>query len=152
MSLWLSQFFMPRSRAISANRAMPSGRPKMHNNNSLGRSLLLAAVVAAGVAAAWCAAIFWSGSLLSRAIHPADVHEQLYTDIDGEPVIVRTSRNSNATESAVSLTGEPRKVSTQDLLYPLYDYEYATAGRGWHQRLKSTNDGGLPAVYWYLLH
>jgi hypothetical protein len=124
----------------------------MTNNNSLARSLLLAGVVAAGVAAAWCAVVLWSGSLLSRTMQTAEVHEQLYTDADGEPVIVRTSRSSNATESAVSLTGEARKVTAQELLHPLYSYEYGRIGGGWQQRIRSANDGGLPATYWYIVH
>jgi hypothetical protein len=129
----------------------------MSNTNSLARTLLVTAFIALGITGAWGTISAWLQSLVQRALQSGIVYEQLYTSADGEPVIVRMSRDARATEQVLSLDGEPQQVTTQDLLYPHYTYSleqspYLMQRADWSVRLASATDAGVPPVYWYVVH
>jgi hypothetical protein len=129
----------------------------MSNTNSLARTLLVTAFVAIGIAGAWGTMSGWLQGLVQQALQSGNVYEQLYTSADGEPVIVRMSRDARATEQVLSLDGQPKQVTTQDLLYPHYTYSrerspYVMQRGDWSVRMASANDQGVPPVYWYVVH
>src|SRR5262245_55612711 len=129
----------------------------MTKSTPMGRLLLITAVVAVGIAAAWGTVAIWAVAMVERAMQSSNVYEQIYTSVDGEPVIVRMSRDARATERVLTLSGEPKQVSSQDLLYPHYVYghdlpQFAGQGLDWVSRLVATTDGGVPPIYWYLVH
>jgi hypothetical protein len=127
----------------------------MSKSASLGGTLLLAATVAFGIATAWCVAVGWIVMVVERSMQQRDIYEQLLVGPDGEPVISRTSYSSGASE-VVTLSGEPSRTTSQDLLYPQHIMKreqldwYDSAN--WSYRLAGINDGGAPAVFWYLVH
>lgn len=124
----------------------------------LSRSLLICAVVTLGIAAAWAMVAAWTISTAGRMLEVQEPYENIYTSVSGEPVIVRTSRgNTQTTENILSLSGEPAKVTSQDLLHPqtidVPGRRYGMPTRlDWQSRLASANDGGIPPVYWYMIH
>jgi hypothetical protein len=129
----------------------------MKRSMPLSWALIITAVVAIGIAAAWGAGSAWILAFVHQARGTGDAYENIYTSVDGEPVIVRMTRNSQATERVLTLTGEEKKLTTQDLLHPQYVYGaqtpiwMQTAG-DWVSRIVASNDGGVPPVYWYLIH
>src|SRR5262245_45611637 len=90
----------------------------MNKTLPLGLGLLITGVVATGVAAAWFMVAMWVSEMAGRVTQRRDAYENIYTTVTGEPVIVRTSQgNTQTTEKIVSLSGEPVKVRSQDLLH-----------------------------------
>jgi hypothetical protein len=136
----------------------PARGNAMNKTLPLSRSLLITSLVAMGIAAAWFMVAAWLISTVLRAMQGRDSYENIHVTITGEPVIVRTSQgNSQTTEKILSLSGEPVKVKSQDLLYP-QAIEAANRTRairqrpGWQSRLVEANDGGIPPIYWYMIH
>jgi hypothetical protein len=128
----------------------------MTNTISLGWRLLLSLIVAIGIAVAWGFVMVWLGGLIDNATAASDSYEQFYVTVDGEPVILRMSARASAQEQVLTLAGQPKQVSSQDLLHASY-VPGPDTGRGWGEppwanRIASANDGGAPATYWYLVH
>jgi hypothetical protein len=129
----------------------------MPNTIRLGRTLLVTAFVALGIGAAWCMLTLWLDSAIIGAVQRSDVYEQLYASADGEPLIVRVSRAAGATQRVVGLDGKPRQVTSQDLLHSQFMHtpqqlSHMMASANWNYRMASNNDGGVPPIYWYLVH
>jgi hypothetical protein len=130
----------------------------MNKTLPLGRSLLITSLVAIGIASAWFMVASWIASMAQRAMQGHEPYENIHVTVTGEPVVVRTSQgNTQTTEKILSLSGEPAKVTSQDLLYP-QTVEALSRVRGmppnlnWQSRLASANDGGIPPIYWYMIH
>lgn len=130
----------------------------MNKSLPLSQSFLISTVVALGVAAAWAMVAAWTISTAERVLKVQEPYENIYTSVSGEPVIVRTTRgNTQTTEKILSLSGEPAKVTSQDLLHPqTIDVPGRRHGMptrlDWLSRLASANDGGIPPVFWYMIH
>jgi hypothetical protein len=130
----------------------------MNKTLPLSRSLLITSVVAIGIASAWLMVASWIATMAERAMQGREVYENIHTTVTGEPVVVRTSQgNTQTTEKILTLSGESAKVTSQDLLYP-QTIEGPGRVRGmpakldWQSRLASANDGGIPPIYWYMIH
>jgi len=130
----------------------------MSKSLSLGQTLLVTTFVAIGIAGFWTIVVAWVEQTAAQALHKQPPYEHVYTTIEGEPVIVRTtSGGMRETERILSLTGESLKITSQDLLHlgSLQPQEpsaaFLTSG-DWQFRLAAVNDGGVPATYWYLVH
>jgi hypothetical protein len=130
----------------------------MNKTLPLSRSLLITSLVALGIAAAWFMAAAWLTNTVQRVTQSRDSYENIHVTVTGDPVIVRTSQgNSQTTEKILSLSGEPVKVKSQDLLYP-QAIEAPNRARvilqrpEWQARLAEANDGGIPPIYWYMIH
>src|SRR6478752_3515902 len=124
----------------------------MNKTLPLGRSLLITSLVAIGIASAWFMVASWIASMAQRAMQGHEPYENIHVTVTGEPVVVRTSQgNTQTTEKILSLSGEPAKVTSQDLLYP-QTVEALSRVRGmppnlnWQSRLASANDGGIPPI------
>jgi hypothetical protein len=123
----------------------------------LSRSLLITGFVAIGIAAAWYMAEQWLSNIVTSALQNRDPYENIYLTVAGEPVLVRTSSGGQTTEKILSLSGDPLNLSSQDLLYAQTvaaqeKSRFAPRAPGWEMRLAATNDGGVPPIYWYLVH
>lgn len=129
----------------------------MSQSSSFPRTLLLAAVVAVGVAAFWYTAVTWTSNTARQAFRTPKPYENIHVTVAGEPVIVRTSDGSTQnTEQILSLDRQPVAVASQDVLYPTPlnaethpNYAYMPQ---WYTRIVGINDGGVPATYWYMVH
>src|SRR5882724_10399906 len=90
----------------------------MNKTLPLGWSMLIAGCVAVGIAAAWFMVAAWFEGVMQSAMQGKQPYENVYTTVTGEPVLARTtSGNMQATEKIMSLSGEPLKLTSQDLLY-----------------------------------
>jgi hypothetical protein len=123
---------------------------------SSARSLLLAAIVALGITAAWFTVVVWIFSLAEQSRVRQGNYEQLYVRVDGVPVIVRQGANGSQ-QQVLSLDREPTTGDTYQLLYPSYvaarsDQPSVVSSRQWTNRLAALSDGGAPPTYWYLVH
>jgi hypothetical protein len=118
--------------------------------------MLVAAIVALGIGAAWCTVAGWVARIITSALRPAEDYEQLLVSVEGQPLITRTSRSEAGDEQVLTLDGQPVKTSRQDLLYPQMlqhpDQRLQRSTPEWDSRITSANDGGTPEVYWYLIH
>jgi hypothetical protein len=122
-----------------------------------GRTLLVTTIVAIGIAAAWTVSSLWAAGIAQSAMQSREAYERIYASVTGEPVIVRTSRSGQTTEQILSLAGEPRKLTSQDVLYPQYvagpdEISRFVTAPDWNARLVAINDGGIPPTFWYLVH
>jgi hypothetical protein len=122
----------------------------------LGRTLLVAFLVATGIAATWFTVVIWSEMVLQSATLRSRYSEQICFTLDGEPLIVRSSFDPSFPERTTTLTGQLKQVSASDLLYPHYltapSRQQWPTPVDWGSRLAAANDGGAPATYWYLVH
>ncbi len=128
----------------------------MARSNSIGTSMLVAAIVALGIGAAWCTVAGWVGKIITNMMQTEGDYESILVNVDGQPLIVRTLRADPTSEEMLTLEGQPVKASRQDLLYPAYMQhtdQVPMQGRpDWQSRITSANDGGTPELYWYLVH
>src|SRR5688572_10907503 len=120
---------------------------------SVGRPIMVAFVVALGIAVAWCFAVLWGMITVTQASRTQAEYEMVYVRVDGQPLILSNTRNSasgNVTQQVLTLEGEPDDTDQQLMLYPSY---MGVPGGGMireTRRLAAANDGGAPAIYWYL--
>jgi hypothetical protein len=127
----------------------------MSHSPSFVRPLLLAILVAAGIAIAWFfVGLIGISTMLGFKNRP---HEQIYVHTDGRPVILRTARSANLfTQQMLSLDREPLETDAQHLLHPHYvsgpHQSGPQQGVTWSSRIAGANDGHLASVYWYLIH
>jgi hypothetical protein len=124
--------------------------------NSL-RSFALAAIVAAGLAAAWCVLMAWVLGLAQSAALRSQLYEQPYFRQDGEVVILRYPRGiSSSYQDVVDLSGKVEPANVSQLLPPQFlhgrRHFAVTTSRDWRGRLSAVSDGSAPATYWYLVH
>jgi len=130
----------------------------MNTTLPLSRSLLISGLVAIGIASAWFMLAVWMVGVAESVAFKRTSYENIYTTVSGEPVLARTtSGNLQTTEKILSLAGEPVNVTSQDLLYPQTvdgpDRQTANAKTPeWMKRLAAANDGGVPPIYWYMVH
>jgi len=129
----------------------------MPRTAGLGQTLVLSAIVAVGIAAAWCFAAVWLITVIAGATGAVKTYEQLNVGVNGEPIIVRTSPGRFGEDTSLTLAGELSPISNQDLLYPRWLMAPVKARLplgppDWSSRVASTNDRGAPAIYWYLVH
>jgi hypothetical protein len=126
--------------------------------HSLSRALLITTFVALGIAVFWTTIVSWVEQTAAQALQKHPPYETIYTTIEGEPVLVRTTSGGiQETEKILSLSGEALKITSQDLLHlnalesqqPVRSYP---ASSDWQARIAGINDGGVPATYWYLVH
>lgn len=121
-------------------------------------SLLLGLVLAIGFAVAWGAAMIWCGSVIDSVNRGDQVRRDLYFLSDGRPVIVTYAFSGYQTTAIRTLEGEQLPESAQQrLTYPSYlsvpkEEESWLLPMGWSERIVGMNDGGVPPVYWYLIH
>lgn len=130
----------------------------MNKTLPLVRSMLITGVVAVGIAGAWFMLASWFEGVIESALQGRRPFENVYLTVNGEPVMVRAMNgNTQTTEKILSLTGEPLKLTSQDLLYlnqsqGLEKRPRARQTLNWQSRLVAANDGGVPPTYWYLVH
>jgi hypothetical protein len=130
----------------------------MNKTLPLSRSMLIAGCVAVGIAAAWFMVTAWFMGIMESAMQNRQPYENVYTTVTGEPVIARTtSGNMQETEKIMSLSGEPLKITSQDLLHAYSvngpDRHPTRVGEiAWQSRMTAANDGGVPPMYWYFVH
>lgn len=120
------------------------------------RPMLLAAVVAFGITAAWFVASVWVFSIAEQSRITRGDYEQLYVRLDGVPVIVKLAANGMQ-QQVLSLDREPTVGDMYQILHPTYvgpsrPEASLVSSSVWTNRLASTSDGGSPANYWYLVH
>jgi hypothetical protein len=124
----------------------------------LGRSLLITLFLAVGIAFAWCALGNWLNGIVDSAMQSREPFENIYLSTKGEPILVRSSAgNTSTTEQILSLAGDPLPLTSQDLLYPQAvggpdKDELAARSLDWRSRLTAETDGGIPPIYWYMIH
>ena len=124
--------------------------------NSL-RPFALAAVVAAGLAAAWCVVVAWVLGLAQSAALRNQTYEQPYFQQNGDVVILRYPQGISSTyQEIVDLSGKVSRANVSQLLATQFLYGRrhvaVTASADWRGRLAAVNDYGTPATYWYLVH
>ena len=124
--------------------------------NSL-RRIALTAIVAAGLASAWCVLVAWVLGMAQSAAIRGHLYEHPYFRMDGEVVILRYPRGvSSSYQEIVDLSGQVSKANASQLLATQYIYRRShvalLGGPDWTGRLAGFNDGGTPATYWYLVH
>lgn len=130
----------------------------MSTSNTFFRQLVAAGLVAIGIAAFWCAATNWVIETAKNAIQGRQPYENICVTRLGEPVIVRSqSGNTQNADQIVSLDGRAVSVTSQDLLYlnsldSQSHHYYSSIGLEWTMRVAGINDGGVPPIYWYLVH
>lgn len=128
----------------------------MPQSQPLVRSMLVTGITALGIGTAWCTFAGWLLMLIVSSLQRQEDYEQLLVTMTGEPVIVRTSRQAGVAEETRDLAGNPVKATSQELLYPQtlshFDPSDSVSPSDWNYRLTSANDGGTPAVFWYLMH
>src|SRR2546430_2611759 len=123
----------------------------MSKTLSLGRSLLITTFVAVGIAAFWYMVTNWIEQTAEQALQSRAPYENIHVTITGEPVLVRTaSGNTQNTERILSLSGDPIKLTSQDLLHlnvlePQGKSRYTPGVADWQTRIAGINDGGVPA-------
>ena len=121
------------------------------------RQFALAAVVAAGLAAAWCVLVAWLIGMAQTAALRNSLYEQPYFRLDGEVVVLRYPNGIQSSyQETVDLNGQVSRANTSQLLatsYPFYRAsDAALLAADWRGRLAGVNDGGTPPTYWYLVH
>ncbi|WP_254513340.1 hypothetical protein [Anatilimnocola floriformis] len=119
------------------------------------RTLLLAAVVAAGLSGVWFMLVTTLISIVERSGPPTDF-EQITVRADGEPVILKQN-STGVQQQLLTLDRQPTAGNIYQILHlshlPLPGREMVEpAGRDWSQRLAWVSDGGSPQTYWYLIH
>jgi hypothetical protein len=124
--------------------------------NSL-RQFALTAVVAAGLAAAWCVVVAWALGLAQSAALRSTTYEQPYFQQNGDVVILRYPRGISSTyQEIVDLSGKVSRANVSQLLaaQSLHGRRHVavTTSADWRFRLAGVNAGGTPAIYWYLVH
>ena len=121
------------------------------------RQYTLAALVALGLAGAWCIVIVWLVSIAETAAARRSTYEQPYFRHDGEVVIMRYPQGVNASnQEVVDLSGQVVKTDAAALLTTQFinrpGQVPVEGGLSWRTRLTGVNDGATPLTYWYLVH
>src|SRR5262245_19914824 len=130
---------------------MPSATP-------LSRSLLLATLLAFGIAAFWVSLSNWLEQTAEGLLQNREPYENIHVTIAGDPVLVRTAAaDTNSTEKILSLDGQPLAITSHDLLRlnsisPKQESRFAHSAPEWSQRIAGANDGGVPQTLWYVVH
>jgi hypothetical protein len=130
----------------------------MRSSIPLNRSLLIATLLAAGIASFWYASSSWIQQTAESLLQGRESFENIYVTISGDPVLVRTtSGNTQSTEKILSLDGQSLNITSQDLLYfngvsPQEESRFGHRDLEWSQRVSGVNDGGVPQTFWYLVH
>src|SRR6476646_10699577 len=118
-----------------------------------GRWLLLAGIVACGLAIACLVAVAFASTFIAG--FAGQTYERVYVRLDGEPLLYRYTTGLSPSQHTYRLDGQPADSDDQQLLFSTpINAETASilnpfAAKSWRSRLSSASDGRTPATYWY---
>ena len=127
----------------------------MKKQSTTVRCLLLALILATGIAIAWATVFgtFWD-AVIRRQLNTG-TYEQLIVQVDGTPAIVTRSVADYQRSTVRSLDGQPLERKTElnggNLPGPVQLADYALSS-DWRFRLSTFQDGQAPVGHWYFIH
>jgi hypothetical protein len=128
----------------------------MSKHMPIGRSLLLAGLVASGLAIVCVVVVAFVSTLVSG--FAGQTFERVYVRLDGAPLLYRYASGLSPSQHSYTLDGQPADSEDQQLLFSMPINAETTsvlnplAAKSWQWRLASASDGRTPATYWYLVH
>jgi hypothetical protein len=128
----------------------------MSKHIPIGRSLLVASIVASGLAFVSVIVVAFVSAFVAG--FAGQTYERVYVRLDGQPLLYRYTSGLSPSQHTYTLDGQPADSEDQQLLISTPIKAEASsvlnplAAKSWQSRLASASDGRTPATYWYLVH
>ena len=127
----------------------------MARHDSIGRAIVLGAVLAVGIAAVWAAAIGWSVIIVQQFTYEPPLRQSVVISKDGTPLI--RSYTSYRDPWFETLDGEPVTPDQNRLLGGVFLRSARRTDtfffrQSWGQRIYPLSDGAKPERFWYFVH